>query len=203
VESWLKYANELGIWDIISTVVVVGSLLIAFKIFFLPKKRVPHLNFFLIPIRDDSNYPFKILIEIRNYTGEPLLISFPIAVMNGNIRPDPHARGNSSSRELEVKFPAVRSIHPPEPKTMMYQVPMFSAGQTPLPLDVQPSNLTEIECLLRHGETVSTLIPIDPTHTDEEVENAMRNGTVGTLECTCTWLGKKVGRHRVKFPLRT
>jgi hypothetical protein len=112
-------------------------------------------------MRDTSNYPLKVYLEIRNYTGRSVVISAPYFVF-AQLRPDPQARGDSVSGEYEIKFPAPNS-----------------------------TNLTEVEYLLRHGESVSTWVPLDPAHKDEEVEAAIKRRRMGKLHCMCTWLQDK------------
>ena len=164
----MKWAAEHGLWNMINTIVLVPSVLIGLKVLFWAKQRVRNLNFFVRPLRgDDPNYPLKVYLEIRNYTGRSVVISIPYFVY-ARLRPDPNARGDSPSREYEIKFP--------DPRT---------------------NTLTEVEYLLRHRETVSTWVPIDPAHTDQEVEAAIERRSVGKLHCMCTWLKDKPIVHRL------
>ena len=125
------------------------------------------LNFFIRPIRDASEYPLKVFLEIRNYAGRSVVISAPYFVFAG-LRPDPNARGDTPTGEFEIKLP-----------------------------DPSSKNLTEVEYLLRHRENVSTWIPIDPTHTDAEVEAAIKQRRVGKLHCMCTWLKDEPEVHKL------
>ena len=49
----------------------------------------------------------------------------------------------------------------------------------------QPGNLTEIDTLVRHGQPVSTWVPVDPNDADDTIDAALRNRSVGTLRVTC------------------
>ncbi|MFZ1576164.1 MAG: hypothetical protein WAT36_13190 [Chromatiaceae bacterium] len=151
----------------ISTIVLVAAALIGFSVLFWAKRRVRNLNFFIRRLRDQSNYPLKVCLEIRNYTGRSVVISVPYFVYE-RLRPDPNARGDSLSREYEIKFPEPRN-----------------------------QTLSEVEYLLRHGESVSTWVPIDPTPTDQEVDAAIEQWAVGKLHCMCTWLQDKPKVHRL------
>jgi hypothetical protein len=167
VLAWMRWAAEHGLWDMIGTIVLVASALIGFTVLFWAKRRVRNLNFFIRRLRDDSNYPLKVYLEIRNYTGRSVVISVPY-FMYAQLRPDPNARGDSPSREYEIKFP-----------------------------DPRNDTLSEVEYLLRHRESVSTWVPIDPTHTDQQVDAAIEQRRVGKLHCMCTWLQDKPKVHKL------
>lgn len=170
--EWMKTANGYGVWGFTNTVVLLGSLGLAIQLIFFPAKRIPHLNFQLRRERTTGSHPLRINIEIRNYTGQPCVIAFPFATLD-KLRPDPTASGDSASRQLEVKF-----------------------GST------NGAPLTQIDFFIRHGETASTWIPLDPTHTDAEVDAALDNGAVGHFECTLNWLGDNPKRQTLRFRLR-
>src|SRR6266536_1920889 len=144
VFQFMRWAADHGLWELISTIVIVVSAIIGASYLFWTKRRVRHLNFFVLRVRDQSNYPLKVYVEIRNYTGKSVVISFPYFVYRA-VRRDPNAHGDSPTGEYEIKFP----------------------GQN-------QQILTEIDYLLRHGENVSTWVPLDPTHTDQEVDEAIR-----------------------------
>ncbi len=156
----MEWADQHGIWDLLSLFVLVVTASIGIKLLLLPKRRVTHLNVFAKTTpRTEGRYPLRVHVEIRNFTQKAVVISVHPFKMQG-LRPDPDGRGHSESGEVEVKFPA------------------------------KPGDgLSEIDYFLRHGESVATWIPIDPSHSDEEVACALRNCTVGLLTLTCTWFG--------------
>src|SRR5438477_7659322 len=149
IADWMKCANEYGLWNMLSFFVLLPSVIGAFAIVIWRRRRVRHLNFYVTRSRDPSNYPHKINIEMRNYTGRSVVIAFPWFTFR-NLRPDENAGGDMPSGEYEVKFP-------------------------------KNHFLSEIDCLLRHGENVATWIPIDPAHTDEEGDAAVSSHRVGRL----------------------
>ena len=165
--DWMQWADPRGFWDMLSTPVLVFSAVLGFAFLFWAKRRVRNLNFFIRPLRDDSNYPHKVYVENRNYTGRSVVISVPHFVYS-ELRSDQNARGDSPSREYEIKFP-----------------------------DPRNNILSEVEYLLRHRENVSTWVPIDPAHTDQEVAAAIERRQVGKLHCMCTWLQEKPRVHRL------
>ena len=168
----LKNANDHGIWDMISVLVLIPSFFLAIYLLFLPRRRVPNLNFHITSTRDDSNYPLRINIEIRNLTGRAVVISHPSFKFAGILRGHPQAHRHTETGEYEIKF----------------------AGQ-------QPQQLTEIECLLRHTENTQTWVPVDPEHTDEQVNQAIQSMRAGMLICTCTWFQEKPKSHKLKTKL--
>ena len=62
----MKWAHEHGIWEMINILVLVVSALIGFTVLFWAKRRVRNLNFFVQRLRDASNFPLKVCVEIRN-----------------------------------------------------------------------------------------------------------------------------------------
>ena len=166
--SWLKFAADYAIWDLLSTIIILASAVIGFSILFWTKRRVRNLNFFTQRRRDASDYPLKVYIEIRNYTGRSVVISSPY-YRYGDLKPDPNARGDSPSGDYEMKFP-----------------------------DVAQRELKEVDYLIRHGENVSTWIPVDPKHSDQKVDEAIKDRKVATLYCMCTWLEEKPRVHKSK-----
>jgi hypothetical protein len=176
---WMRWAHEHALWEMISVLLLVFGGALTWVFLFWPKRRVRNLNFFITRERDESNYPLKLNVEIRNFTGRNLLISGAYFVYAG-LRCDPKARGDSPSGEHEIKFP-------PNPAGGM---------------------LSEVEYLLRHKEFVSTWIPIDPKHTNDEVDAAIApcrwylrywhaRRRAGKLYCMCTWLQDKPTVHKL------
>ena len=165
--AWLKWAADYAIWDLLNTIIIFISAVLGFSVIFWTRKRVRNLNFFTHRRRDNSSYPLKVYIEIRNYTGRSVVISSPY-YKYGDLRPDPNARGDSPSGDYEMKFP-----------------------------DTTQQELREVDYLIRNGENVSTWIPIDQQHTDQEVDEAIRNRRVAILYCMCTWLEEKPRVHKL------
>lgn len=165
--KWMKWADQHGLWDMLSTVVLFVSAATGFFLIFWGKRRIRNLNFYVHPVRDSNNYPLRAYLEIRNYTGKSVVISMPYFVY-GRLAPDPNARGDTPLQEFEIKFPGPGN------------------GQ-----------LTEVEYLLRHRESVSTWIPINPKHSDDDVKSAIENRQLGKLSCMCTWLQDKPKVHKL------
>jgi hypothetical protein len=90
-----------------------------------------------------------------------------------NVRGDKNGRANSSTGDYEVKF-----------------------------LNKTSGYLEEIDVYLKHGESASTWVPVDPTHQDSEIEAALRNGDFGQIEFSCTWVSDRPVYESVRMPIK-
>ncbi len=168
VVAFLKWTNEHGLWGFIQALIILIGVVLGIKIILLPKKRIKNLNYFTQLKRNQHpQYHLIIYLEIRNYTGKSVVISSPYFIFK-SIRPDPDARGDNLQGEYEIKFP-----------------------------NIQNDMLTEVEYLIRNKEQVHTFIPLDPAHSDTEVEKALREKQVGTIDCICTLLEEKPKVHKL------
>jgi hypothetical protein len=102
-ESFLIDAAKYGIWDIISVLVLFFSFLIAIRFLFFPFYKVRNLNFYVTHNRDQSNYPSKLFIEIRNFTNKNLVLSNTY-FKSKKLIPHPNARGDTALKRFELKF---------------------------------------------------------------------------------------------------
>lgn len=110
--------------------------------------------------RGGMTYPLKLMIDIRNSTGVPVVITSRYFKIGSAIRPHPKAKGNPARGEYEINFPL--------------------PGTT---------NFTEFDYLLSVGDTVTPWMPIDPTHTDAELQAAISSAVCGEWHITYNWLG--------------
>ena len=62
-------------------------------------------------------------------------------------------------------------------------------GKMPLKFPKE-SRLQEFEFYLKVDESAGTYVPIDPKHTDKEIEDAFRHGKVGIFDCYVTLLSR-------------
>jgi hypothetical protein len=104
IRNFLLFAAQYGIWGIISVIVLLTSFVVAIRYLYFPKFNVPNLNIYLNHERDFSDYPSKIFFEISNYTNVNIVLSNAYFIPN-KLFPDSKARGDSSSRKYELKFP--------------------------------------------------------------------------------------------------
>jgi len=167
IGDYLFWANQHGLWQFFQAGILFVSFLIGMKLIYFPARRVRNLNFFAQIKRDDAQFPLRIQLEIRNFTGRTLVLSSPYFKYQ-RIRPDPRAHGDTPSGEFEVRFP-----------------------------DPSYQELREVEYMLRNKEMVSTVIPLDPLHADSEVEQAMSKRKIGVITCMCTWLDEKPRVHKL------
>jgi hypothetical protein len=109
-----------------------------------------------------------IYLEIRNYTGRTVVLSNPFFNFR-DLLPPPEAHGDSPTGEYEIKFP--------DPTNQTY---------------------SEVEAFLRNKENVHTIIPLDPTQTDQQAQVALQKARVGTLTLTCTWIQEKPHTEKLR-----
>jgi hypothetical protein len=94
----------------------------------------------------------------------------------------PGAAAHSETGMMEVKFPVLDSPTVDEDCNLTYQ-------------------LNTMEYLLEHRKHVSSWIPVDPSHTDAEVNSALKNCRAGRLELLCVWLFDKPKVQRLNARL--
>jgi len=83
-----------------------------------------------------------------------------------NIRPDPKATRASSPDLLEIKF--------------IENAPQQNSPPT-----------LNVDSIIRHGENKSIWVPLDPGHSDEELEHALKIGKIGSIKAEILWFGDK------------
>jgi hypothetical protein len=155
----LRWTNDYGIWSIAQFLILAVTFILGLKFFYFPRRRVRNLNFNIRFVRNKKHaYPSYLHLEFRNYTGRSVVLSSPFFRYR-KLRPPPDAHGDTLSGEYEVKFPG-------------------NSGE----------EYTEVEYLLRNKESVHTVIPIDPAHTDEEVNTMHDKRRIGTLTVMLIWL---------------
>jgi hypothetical protein len=116
--------------------------------------------------RGGTHFPLKLRLEIRNTTGQSVLITSQYFEFSKGLRPHANAKGNPAKNQFEVKFA------PP-------------GG----------ANLNQFTVIIHPNQAVSTWIPLDPSHTDAEVQGAIASQACGKWHYTCDWLGP-TGWHR-------
>ena len=157
--DFLRWSNEYGIWGILQFLLLIVSFVIGMKLFYFPRRRIRNLNFNIRFVRDRRHsFPSHIHLEFRNFTGRTVVLSSPFFRYR-KLQPPPDAHGDTLSGEYEIKFP-----------------------------DSQGKEMAEVEYLLRNKESVHTLIPLDPAHGEEEVNEIHTKRSIGTLTVMCTWL---------------
>jgi hypothetical protein len=152
---FFKFMADWGIWDIIQTLIAIAGG-IAVLFYLFPRRSIE--NFYINATRGSEAPPYTkvIRIEMQNLTNEPLYVLSRGFRFGNVIHPSPLAAIDHATQTCEVKFPGP-----------------------------QPGNLTEIDTLVRHGQPVSTWVPVDPNHADDIIDAALQNRSVGTLRLTC------------------
>jgi hypothetical protein len=155
MSSFFKFMAEYGIWEIIELLIVLFGGLAALFYLF-PRRSIQ--NFYISATRGVANPPYTkvIHIEMRNLTNEPLYVLSQGFRFGNAIHASPNAAIDHATQTCEVKFPGPN-----------------------------PNLLTEIDTLVRHGQPVSTWVPVDPTHADADIDAALQNRSLGMLRLLC------------------
>ena len=134
-------------------------------------RHVKHLNVNCFIERDQTNYPCKLMIEFRNWSNRTLLMKIEGYKLPKNISPDQKAARDSSGL-LEIKF--------------IERTP--NRGTTGFTLNV--------DSIIRHGETKAVWVPLDPSQSDDELNQALSSGNIGKLKAEILWFnGKPIFRR--------
>jgi hypothetical protein len=155
MSDFFKFMAEWGVWNVFQTLITIIGAIVVLFYLF-PRRSIE--NFYIDTTRSEANPPYTkvIRIEMRNLTNEPLYVLSRGFRFGDVIHASPHAAIDHATQTCEVKFPGP-----------------------------QPDNLTEIDTLVRHGQPVSTWVPVDPDHADDVIDAALQNRTVGVLRLTC------------------
>ena len=167
-DSFYKYDVGAWLFAILTGTLCYIVIRIGERLLFLirTRRRVRHLNVNCSIQRDQSNYPCKLWIDFRNWTNMTLLMKIEGYKLAKNIRPDPKATQASSPDLLEIKF--------------IENAPQQNAQPT-----------LNVDSIIRHGENKSVWVPLDPSHSDDELENALKIGKIGSIKAEILWFGDK------------
>ncbi len=124
------------------------------------------LTFAISVNRDNTGFPLKLTIDLRNSTNLPVLVTSRFFRADKDLRAAGNARGNLARQEYEIKF------SPP-------------GGNI----------LAQFTTLIHPNGRTSTWMPLDPAHTEQEVRGAIQAASSGDWHYTCDWLGGN-GWHR-------
>ena len=148
----LAELNKIGFWQIVNTSILVLGSVASLIYWRLRKSRVRDLNFYITWKRDSrGRFPLILHFETRNLSQCIIVISSPYFVFD-RARAGPYAHCDSATGQYEVKFKRSAS-----------------------------DAYSEIACLLRHREVVTSYIPLDESQTDEELTKLSADKHFGTL----------------------
>ena len=169
MKSFLLAMSDFGIWDILSLALFIGGALYGYFRFFRPTTHIPNLTvFFNYQRLSDFHFPLQLTVEFTNHTGKSAFIT-SVWFKCVDIRPHPNARLDAGTKRLEIKFPESRTNEHGE---RFYVLSAF-------------------ECYLKDGSSAPTFVPLDPSHTDDEIRRVLQDGLLGYLECYVTLLSRE------------
>jgi hypothetical protein len=166
--DFLVKANNAGFWSAISAIAAVSGVIIA-KNYLKTRSFTRGLNFFINHSRENGDFPNRIKIEIRNYSGKTVVLTNPYFKFGKFIEPDESASCDSYTKEYEIKFSKPSS-----------------------------ETFDDVDILLRHKEKTETWIPIEPSENDEKIKNTLESHSVGILYCYAIWLGERPKAIRIR-----
>ena len=182
--SFAKY----DLWSFISLGILVLGSIVGYLKFYKPRRSIRN---FIVNLHYERapgwNFPLRITVVFTNHSGKNVHIA-SASFKFKDLRPDPRAIGDTYTGKLPLKFPK----------------------EVQLPSGEKETLLQEFEYYLKVDESTGSYAPIDPKHTDEEIELAFKRGKVGVFDCYVTLLSRdhKPLVHRLKikprkkFPLK-
>jgi len=105
--SFFRSAQTHGLWDFLTFCSVVFGAFMGYRYFFYSKSNIKNLNIkkWLSEEKEDNTYPLKIRIEIRNYTGQSVVIFDSFFILK-KFKPDPKASMDEQTGRIETRYPS-------------------------------------------------------------------------------------------------
>lgn len=168
----LQTFNEIGIWGIINSIILIFGSLIGYKLLSRKRSRIRDLNFYITWLRDETNrFPLVLHFEIRNLSQNIIIISSAYFKFD-LVKPGPYAHCDTVSGEYEIKFRKDKR-----------------------------QKSSDVASLLRHRESVTSYIPLNETQSDKELIEKSDNKRFGRFYCDVIILEKKPKVYRLKLRL--
>ncbi len=178
IKSIIFWLAKYDIWSSASFVILIFGLVAGYIKFYRPHKSIKNFYvFFHCECAAGWDFPFRVIIGFTNHTGRSVHIA-SASFKFKNLRPDPNSTVDSSTGRTIIKFPT--------------EVMVGEKIET---------LLQDFEYYLKVDETVHSYAPIDPSHKNEEAEQAFSKGKVGTLDCYVTLLSRD--RKPIVYRLKT
>jgi hypothetical protein len=166
---FFRFMADWDIWGIVG--LVISTIPSIFLIIYLfPRRRIN--NFYIDTKRDSINqgYPKVVRVTLTNHTNQPLYVLSEGFRFGTSIRPSPLGAKDAATGVYEIKF----------------------EGRI-------DNVLSEIDTLVRPNQLISTWIPVDPSHSDQEIDEALKKKEIGVLELKCL---KLTDKRQPFIPLR-
>lgn len=170
--KWLKELNDIGFWNIISTIILISGSIIGLFLIHRRHKKFADINIYITWKRDENNrFPLVIHFEIRNFSHKILVLSSAKFKFDKLI-PGKYAHCDTISQEYEIKFRHKGT-------------------------DIRE----EIITLLKHGDIATTYVPLEEYQTDEDLYKLSNDRRMGFLFLTITFIEKKPKVRFLKIKL--
>jgi len=146
---------QWGIWDIIGLMIIVIPS-IFLTAYLFPKRSIK--NFYIDTEQGVVNqrYPKVAVVKMTNHTNQPIYIISEGFDFRSSIKPSPYGAKDATTGIYEIKF----------------------EGR-------EKGVLSEIDTLIRPGQIISTWIPLNSNHSEEEINKALKEKKIGVLKLKC------------------
>ncbi|MBI4388319.1 MAG: hypothetical protein HY582_04690 [Candidatus Omnitrophica bacterium] len=155
IMSFVKFMADWGFWDIIG---LLGAAIPSILLlwYIFPRKAIN--NLYVDTRRGSVNtaYPKVIWVELRNHTNKSIYVFSEGFDFGTIISLAPNAAKDAATGRCEIKF----------------------EGR-------QPGILSDIDTIVRPNQTISTWVPVNPSHSDPEIDAALSQRQIGTLHLKC------------------
>lgn len=160
--EFFKFMADWDIWGIVGILITIVPSIFLIGYLF-PWRRINNLYIDVKRGSINAGYPKVILVTLTNHTNQPLYIVSEGFRFGSFIRPSPNGAKDATTGVYEIKF---------EGRAVMI--------------------LSEIDTLVRPNQIISTWIPVDPSHSDQEIDAALNKKVIGVLGLKCLkLLGKR------------
>ena len=165
----LKFLNLIGLWDIISCLILIAGTIFGIIYYKKSKRRIRPLNVYLSWRKNMHSFNKVLHIEIRNLDETPFVVSSSYFVPD-KIKMHPKAHQDSISHEYEIKF---------------------RMNET--------DQLSQVTCILRHRDIALTYVPINDAQSNDLLDTLSKEKSVGTFHCLITEFKEKEKPKTYKY----
>jgi hypothetical protein len=167
--EFFQFMADWDVWGIVGILITIVPSVFLI-VYLFPWRRIK--NLYIDTKRDSINvsYPEVIRVTLANHTNQPLYIVSEGFSFGSSIRPSPNGAKDAETGVYEIKFEGrVAGI------------------------------LSEIDTLVRPNQIISTWIPVDSSHSDQEIDEALKKKVIGVLELKCL---KLIGKRQTFITLK-
>lgn len=153
--EFFQFMADWDIWGVLGILITIVPAVFLIGYLF-PWRRINNLYIDTKRSSASAGYSKIILVTLTNHTNQPLYIISEGFRFGSSIRPSPNGAKDAATGVYEIKF---------EGRVVRI--------------------LSEIDTLVRPNQIISTWIPVDPNHLDQEIDEALEKKVIGVLKLKC------------------